>query len=43
MYIREKEEGPDHDWKFVGSMAVPRNLKVDDVIFEKEEDLVKVR
>ena len=41
VYIREKG-GADQDWKFVGSLAVPRTLKVDEVIFENEEGLVKV-
>lgn len=44
VYIREKGEGDNEKpWQFVGSLAVPRTLKVDDVIFENEEGLVKVR
>jgi hypothetical protein len=43
VYIREN--GPsgtmDGDWKFVGSLAVPRNLKVSDVIYENEQNLLK--
>jgi len=42
VYVREKDSD-DKEWRFVGSLAVPRNLKVDEVIFENEEGLVKVR
>lgn len=42
MYIKEKG-GQEKDWKYVGSMAVPRTTKVDVAIFENEVNLVKVR
>lgn len=35
VYIREREGG-EKDWKFVGSMAVPRNAKIDQAIYENE-------
>jgi len=35
VYIKEAEAG-EKDWKFVGSMAVPRNAKVDQAIYENE-------
>ncbi|GAB5035255.1 Hypothetical protein NocV09_02500130 [Nannochloropsis oceanica] len=40
VYIKEAEAG-EKDWKFVGSMAVPRNAKVDQAIYENEPNLVK--
>jgi hypothetical protein len=41
VYIKEKD-GSEKDWKFVGSMAVPRNTKVELAIYENETNLVKV-
>ncbi|TFJ82909.1 hypothetical protein NSK_005788 [Nannochloropsis salina CCMP1776] len=40
VYIREREGG-EKDWKFVGSMAVPRNAKIDQAIYENEPNLIK--
>jgi hypothetical protein len=41
VYIKEKDAS-EKEWKFVGSMAVPRNTKVEVAIYENESNLVKV-
>ena len=40
VYIREAS-ATDQDWKFVGSMAVPRNAKIESAIYDNEVNLVK--